>query len=126
MVSQSAQKRFLLNSVQKGPLEYNQREGCAVHSLDGECCPAVVDPVVFYGTLAFLTLGTVFLVSLVTFATVANIIAQIQAFIAAILALLGIGRRRRRRSFTRFSSVMLGRLCLDVMNLTVVKCRFHS
>ena len=116
MVSQSAQKRFLLNSVQKGPLVYNQREGYAVHSLDGECCPAVVDPIVFYGTLAFLTLGTGFLVLLVTFSTIANVIAQIQAFINAILALLGIGRRRRRRSSTRFPSVMLGRLALPSLS----------
>ena len=38
-------------------------EGYAVHSLDGECCPAVVDKSIFFGTLAFIAAGTAYLVT---------------------------------------------------------------
>ena len=39
-------------------------DGYAVHSLDDECCPAVVDKATFLGTLAFIVAGATYLVTL--------------------------------------------------------------
>ena len=39
-------------------------DGYAVHSLDDECCPAVVDKATFLGTLAFIAAGATYLVTL--------------------------------------------------------------
>ena len=80
-------------------------KGYAVHNLDGDCCPAVVDPAVFYGTLLFLALGTSYIVSLLAFSTITNAINQIIAIIQGIL-----GRRRRKRRRRRGSNPLFSTL----------------
>ena len=51
--------------------------GYEVHALDDDCCPAVVDKLTFFGTLSFITAGTVYILALL------------------LLPLLG-GKRKRR------------------------------
>ena len=105
------------------PSFYKPVDGYAVHSLDDECCPAVVDKATFFGTLAFIAAGATYLVTLLLtnavanglniaglinqlqnliningiVAAVQNQVAQVQAGIAAIQNIIaGFGRRRRR------------------------------
>ena len=47
-------------------------DGYAVHSLDDECCPAVVDKATFLGTLAFIAAGATYLVTLLLTNAVLN------------------------------------------------------
>ena len=39
-------------------------EGYAVHSLKDDCCPTVVNKLTFFGTLAFIAAGTVYILTL--------------------------------------------------------------
>ena len=105
------------------PSFYKPVDGYAVHSLDDECCPAVVDKATFFGTLAFIAAGATYLVTLLLtnavvnglniaglinqlqnliningiVAAVQNQVAQVQAAIAGIQNIIaGFGRRRRR------------------------------
>ena len=115
------------------PSFYKPVDGYAVHSLDDECCPAVVDKATFFGTLAFIAAGATYLVTLLLtnavanglniaglinqlqnliningiVAAVQNQVAQVQAAIAGIQNIIaGFGRRRRRRSRS-FSPVFM-------------------
>ena len=122
-------------------------EGYAVHSLDGECCPAVVDKSIFFGTLAFIAAGTAYLVTALLGNAVLNGldlaaltaaitdainngVAAITGIIAAITGAVG---KRRRRSLSHLTILFMAGMTRGRQRLKKVlslvqraPCRFST